>query len=253
MPRFDTATDLEQHNLPTSHYGYSAVRMEDLGATEYTLVTLLCDVSVSVAEFKEDLEKCLKEIVKSCKKSPRADNLMIRLIQFNENFYETHGFKLLEQCDLDDYNDCLNVGGWTAAYDATHNAVEATGDFACQLIDQEYTTAVNGVMFILTDGLDNRSKQTPTTIKNAQQKVLQEEKLTEKLITILVGVNVGHPDISAKLSKFKDEAGLTQYEEIANANEKTLAKLAQFVSKSISSVSKSLQTGTASKPISLNV
>ena len=48
-------TSLDQVTLPNSHYGYSATRLEDLGATEYTVVTVACDVSGSTAAFTFDM------------------------------------------------------------------------------------------------------------------------------------------------------------------------------------------------------
>jgi hypothetical protein len=38
MPIFNDTT-LDQITLPNSHYGYSATRLDELGATEYTVVT----------------------------------------------------------------------------------------------------------------------------------------------------------------------------------------------------------------------
>lgn len=45
MPRLD---NMESTKLPTGNYGFSAQRIEDLGASEYTLVTLAVDDSSSV-------------------------------------------------------------------------------------------------------------------------------------------------------------------------------------------------------------
>ena len=105
---------MEQQMLPIGHYGYSATRMDDLGASEYTLVTIVCDVSPSVSSFTNEMEEALREIVKACKYSPRADNLLIRLVTFAGYLDEAHGFKLLERCNLDDYKRCLKIGSATA-------------------------------------------------------------------------------------------------------------------------------------------
>jgi len=67
----------------------------------------------------------------------------------------------------------------------------------------------------------------------------------ESLLTILIGVN----DNSYKsyLETFKDEANLSQYVSVGDATAQKLAKLAAFVSKSISSQSQSLGSGGASQ------
>src|SRR5688500_1244320 len=105
---------LQQQALPTGHYGYSATRLDDLGATEYTLVTIGCDVDPSVGGFVREMEAALREIVKACRFSPRADNLMIRLVTFHGRMEEVHGFKLLERCNPDDYKKVLRIGSATA-------------------------------------------------------------------------------------------------------------------------------------------
>src|SRR5215210_2260937 len=100
-------TSLDQITLPNSHYGYSATRPEELGAAEYTVVTVACDVSGSTAAFTFDMEAAITRIVESCKLSPRADNLLLRLVAFDDTLSEVHGFKLLENCDAADYGGVL--------------------------------------------------------------------------------------------------------------------------------------------------
>ena len=148
--------DLDQRTLPTGHYGYSATRLEDLGASEYTLVTMVNDVSGSVAGFTEEMEAALRQIVQACKLSPRADNLLVRLVTFADRLTETHGFKLLERCNLDDYRGVLRPGGSTALYDAAENAVAATAAYGRQLTGAGF--AANAILFVITDGMDNASR-----------------------------------------------------------------------------------------------
>jgi len=82
MPRLNDDT-LETLKLTGTNFQYSATRIENLGATEYTLVTVVVDTSGSVADFKDELEKCLQKVIEACRKSPRADNLLIRIVTFN--------------------------------------------------------------------------------------------------------------------------------------------------------------------------
>jgi hypothetical protein len=56
-------------------FQFSAIRPEDLGATEYTLVTIVVDITGSIADFADELLKSVKAIIEACKKSPRAENL----------------------------------------------------------------------------------------------------------------------------------------------------------------------------------
>lgn len=56
MPRLDNS-GLEEFNLPTGNFGFSAERIADLGSSEYTLVSIIVDDSGSVAGFKTEMEK----------------------------------------------------------------------------------------------------------------------------------------------------------------------------------------------------
>src|SRR5258707_2075874 len=116
MPKIN-APNRDKVNLPNSHYGYSAPRLDELGATEYTVVTIVCDVSGSTATFTFDMEAVITRIVQACKLSPRADNLLLRLVVFDDTLNELHGFKLLENCDPVDYSGIIRPGGSNAPYD----------------------------------------------------------------------------------------------------------------------------------------
>lgn len=247
MPKIANV-DVENFKLPTSNYGYSAVKPDKLGATEYTLVTIVADESGSVISFKNELEKAVKEIIKSCKYSPRADNLMVRLVNFDHNMREIHGFKPLSECNEADYDNLIRGGGSTSLYDTAQNSIEAEWHYGDKLTKQDYL--VNGIAIVLTDGEDNNSTLTTSNVAKEVLNATQGEHL-ESLVTILVGCNTS-PQLSSYLQKFKDEVGFTQYVDIGNANAKNLAKLAQFVSKSITSQSQALGTGGPSQSLTFN-
>jgi len=234
--------DLDQRTLPTGHYGYSATRLEDLGASEYTLVTMVNDVSGSVAGFTEEMEAALRQIVQACKLSPRADNLLVRLVTFADRLTETHGFKLLERCNLDDYRGVLRPGGSTALYDAAENAVAATAAYGRQLTGAGF--AANAILFVITDGMDNASRLGVRDLREALQNAITSEAL-ESLTSILIGVNVSDARVGGYLQDLKTNAGFTEYVEIAQASARTLARLADFVSRSIAAQSRSLGSGGA--------
>ena len=239
-------TQLDHVVLPNSHYGYSATRLDDLGATEYTIATIVADVSGSTAAFIFDMESAIARIVTACKLSPRADNLLLRLIAFDNSLSELHGFKLLENCHLSDYSGVLKSGGSTALYDATENAVASTTNYAHKLAAGDF--AANAIVFVITDGEDNASKTSAKAVKKAFDDAIQSEAL-ESIVSVLIGVNVTNPHVSMHLKGFHADAGFTQYVELDKADAKTLARLAEFVSQSISAQSQALGTGGASQPL----
>lgn len=237
-------SQLIQHK--TGHFGFSAVGLDDLGASEYTLVTIVADRSGSTQGFQQAMEKVLKELAKACVRSDRADNLMIRLVAFEDFAEEVHGFKLLSQINQADYDGVLHPGGMTALYDAAVDAIEATTNYAEVLAKQDYMT--NGFVVVITDGMDNRSKMTPAKVKEALTKAVKSEFL-ESIMSILVAVNVGDSSVKTALQDFNTTVGFTQYVELNDADEKTFAKMANWLSQSVSSQSSALGTGGPSQSI----
>lgn len=223
---------------------YSGVRPEDLGATQYTLVTIVCDKTGSLSGFENDLMQSIKTAITACKKSPRAENLLIRFTTFNNSVTEEHGFKLLSQIDVDNDYKLLNCDGMTALYDASYEGVGATLEYAKTLVDQDFDC--NGIVFIITDGADNKSVNNVADVNRIIGSAVKEEKI-ESLLTILVGINDGQ--CKQYLDDFKDKAGITQFVSVGEITPGKLAKLAAFVSKSVSSQSQSLGTGGPSQPL----
>lgn len=240
MPKL---TDMQNLTIPgNGNFQFSAIRPDKLGATEYTLVTIVVDVSWSVSDFSNELLDCIKAIITACQQSARADNLMVRLNLFNEHLTEVHGFLPLNQLKPDQYQP-LSCSGSTALYDATFDAIAATNTYAKILFDQDFD--VNAAVYIITDGEDNRSHVLREQIAKQVRDAAHDEFL-ESLISVLVGVNTGNGTSAGYLQLFRDEAALTQFIDIAQASPDALAQLAAFVGKSISTQSQALGTGQAS-------
>jgi hypothetical protein len=230
-----------------SGYKFSATKIKDLGAAEYTLATIVMDASSSVEGFAVQLEQALKTIFKACDKSPRKDNLMLRLTQFASRLTELHGFKLLGTIQEKDYDNVLQLGGSTALFDAMDEAIQATGTYGKQLTSQDFL--VNAIVVVVTDGENNCSNIfDPTQVKKTLQSIRRAENL-ESLLLILVGVTNDNVSLNTYLQTVKDDTGCDQYVSIGNATPGRIAKLAEFVSQSISSTSSALGTGKASAPL----
>lgn len=96
-----TDSQMISHSLSGEHYGFSAIDLNELGATRYTLVTIVVDESPSVSSFKKEMEECIKNTIESCK-GTYADYLLVRVVAFNSNLREIHGFKMLQDCSPSD-------------------------------------------------------------------------------------------------------------------------------------------------------
>ena len=243
MPKFAA----DPNGIVPSTFGYTTVDIDTLGASEYTLVGIVTDCSGSVSPFARDEENAIKSVIEACRKSPRADNLMLRYTVFDDRIDERHGFKLLMDCNAGDYDNSIRAGGMTALYDAAIDGADALARYGRDLQKNDFT--VNGILFVITDGESNAGKNiSPASVKKAVEQGLQSECL-ESLVTILIGVNVQNPSIASHLQTLAREAGFTKYVQLKDASPATLAKLAQFVSQSISSQSQSLGTGGPSQQL----
>lgn len=240
----DSRNGMEFHAIDGGTFQFSAVRPEELGAAEYTLVTIVTDTTGSVSGFEQELRSAVIDAVRACGRSPRADNLLVRFVSFNTDVQEGHGFKTLRQINPQQDYAPFQCDGMTALYDATKEAVSATDVYAKILTDNDFD--VNGIVFIITDGMDNRSRYDRADVGAAIQKVKRDEYL-ESLLVILIGVNAD--ECSDWLDEFHKEAGLSQYVDIREFDATQGAKLAEFISKSTSAQSQSLGTGGPSETL----
>ena len=231
--------DLEIVNIPNTPFQYSMVSPENLTATQYTLAPFVVDTSGSVAGYKDDLIKALNTAIDACRKSPTAENILVRTIAFNDSITEVHGFTELSK--IKDYTESdLDTQGCTSLYDAIYSAIGATVDYAKKLQDNFYS--VNAIMFIITDGMDNRSTYKASNIADLVKSIVQKEQVGFMNI-VLVGINESQ-NVKMYLDDFKKEANIGQYISIGDATPAKFAHLGGLISKSVSSSSQSLANGT---------
>jgi hypothetical protein len=254
MPILNDDT-LEQNTLPTSHYGYTATKPDELGATEYTLATVVLDISGSTSGFRAEMEEVFKATVRACRQSPRADNLLLRAVVFADRMEELHGYKLLSNINEGDYAGVLsgpkkpNVGVSTALYDASLNAVEAMTAYAQTLKQPGYDFDSNAIVVVITDGMDTDSRASANSVGKALKNPVNDEVL-ESVRSILIKINVNDPTAKRYLADFEQKAGFDQSIDAGDADDKTIAKVSEFVSKSISAQSQALSTGGPSQSLS---
>jgi uncharacterized protein YegL len=252
MPKYkDDDTAIVKHNA--GHFGFSAVQVTgNLLDNEYTLVTVVVDRSGSTSGFQQAMEGVLKEIVEACRNSPRADNLLLRVVTFSDDTSEFLPWTLLTSVNADQFDGSLPAGGWTALHDATINGVEGLSNFGRTLIvDHDYK--VNGIVFVITDGEENKSKfKDVKYVRSALAQTIKGENL-ESCVSVLIAVNNTDPAAASALKEFNEEAGFTHFIDLKDASKKTLEKVAKFVSDSISSQSQALGSGGPSKAINPSV
>lgn len=247
MPIFDD-DDQDSFNATGSGFAFSGVKAVDAAklATEYTLVGIAADRSGSLSGFDRQIEALIINSLEGCQKSPRVDNLLARVMAYSTSREELHGFRPLADCHLANYQNSIHTGGCTVLYDASVDMIDSVATYGKKLRDEE--VMANGIVVIITDGYDEGSKLSVNEVQAAIERARRSESL-ESVLTILIGLNVQNPVISRKLTEFKDKAGIDQYIEANDATPATFAKVAKFISTSVSSQSQALGTGGPSKPI----
>jgi uncharacterized protein YegL len=252
MPRLAQA-DLETQNVGT--FQFSGVRAAKLSASEYTIVTVAEDISGSIGGSEKILNECKIAAIKACQHSPRASYLLLRNFQFNHEVKpETHGFIPLADIDADKDYPVLRAGGGTALYDALYSGIASANQYGkTTLVDNDF--ACNAITFVITDGWDESSKMGVADILAELERVSKAEEIESHMV-VLVGINASY--CKDKLDKLIDglqskslHKTFCQFVDAGDATPANLAKLASFISKSISSQSSSLGTGGPSQPLTI--
>ena len=237
---------LDQFEVPGANFGFTGANFDNIGAMDQTLYGLVVDESGSTSPFRPEMIKAIQATVASLEKSPRADNLMFRMSCFSNDIREIHGYKPLKDCHVGHYADVFEQAGQTSLYDATLEMSESMRVYAENLAENSYIA--NGIIVVITDGLDLGSTHGPNDVRKSFEEMIQGEHL-ESLMTILIGVNIEDDHVKQKLELYKEEAGFTDFHYIKDATEKSMAKWANFVSRSVTSQSQHLGSGGPSQSL----
>lgn len=122
--------------------------------------------------------------------------------------------------------------------------------YAEELSDLDFLT--NGITYVITDGGENCSVATVKMIKDELRKSVTGE-IMESHLSILIGIDTGCGGVKKALADFQNETGMDKFIWAGEATRGKLAKLAEFVSQSISSTSQALGTGGPSQQISATI
>lgn len=243
-----SSNDLNNFVIPGTNFGYTGVPIDDLASIDNTIVTSFFDESGSTRRYATDMEKCIQEIVKSLRHCPAADKLIYRQVHFDNQIREYHGFKSLVDCNESDYEGCWSGGGTTNLYGCAEEVIRTTIDYAEEQSKKRYN--VNAIIYGITDGCHytpGEPEFTEDKVKEAMRTAIDCEAL-ESIMTILIGVNDDHR-IQKNLEQFASNVGFTQYVPMKEADEKSLAKLGNFISQSVQSQSSCLGTGGPSQSL----
>lgn len=71
MPKLLNVNTMQTVTLGAGNFQFSGIRPENLGATEYTLVTIVVDTTSSAFDFKDDLLNAVKAAIATCRQTRR--------------------------------------------------------------------------------------------------------------------------------------------------------------------------------------
>jgi hypothetical protein len=242
--------DENMSSFDTGGIQFSAVKIDRLMSSSYTLVNIGIDTTGSVWNHTKSIQKMVKDIIEGCRKCPRVDNLMIRIIEFNSgNINEIHGFKTFNLINVDDYKEPIATGT-TNLIDAGYDGLSGIDIYSTELSNNDFES--NGLNILITDGMDNISKYTCKDISNKINEINRKEKL-ESLLNILIGLTDKNAtdfekmEVKEALEKFKVECNFDAYIDVDDMSAENFAKIAKFIVNSVSSQSSSLGSGGPSQ------
>jgi uncharacterized protein YegL len=252
MPKFTDSDTPQLQSHTAGHFGFTAVNLDDLEASGYTLATIACDRSGSTRGFQQPMEAALKAAIESLK--PIGEEVMVRVLAFDSTCEEIHGFVPLADIDPSRYDGILNPRGMTALFDACINGAEAAAEYGRQLLADHFKA--NGILIVITDGMNNSGKFPAETFPNNRDvprvaeafSLPQHKECLESFQTILIAVNVQDSGVKPILESFHKEAGFsTDLIALNDASPETISKIGKFISASVSSTSQALGSNAPSQ------
>jgi len=197
---------------------------EDIQVDDTVNAVFVVDVSPSVSGYIHELNHALNEFAVTMQQSHIADRLLVSVIEFNENVKVKSGFQPINQVHDFQFKP---YGGGTALYDATLMGLKLATDYRNNLEASGVTTKT--LLFIITDGEDNRSKNQANVVNKMLNQILGNERNAFSFVTVLFGVGD-----SASFSRAKLEMGIQHLAQVG-ATGTEIKKMIGFISRSISS------------------
>jgi uncharacterized protein YegL len=225
----ETATLLTGHLGAVVVAGAAGTALEDIQASDVTLITVLIDASSSIAT--ANLEQAVRDgqnlLVDAFAGAKEAPSILMALWTFNQDLTVRHSFLPVGDAEhLDDksYRGC----GSTRLYDGWCDALASNVAYAQRLRDGG--TPTRSVVVVITDGADYGSKRTAGECARLSRELLRSEQF------ILAFVGVGDDTDFRKVARSMGVPdGCVAVQKDVRASE--LRKLFQMISQSAIRVS----------------
>lgn len=201
---------MDQELDVTGIVGKAAVNFDpdSIATSETVLITLVIDTSGSVHSFESELKSCINGYVEEMRKSHHANKILVQVIKFNSTV-TIEGFKPIASLDPIEFHP----NGSTALYDATIVALDNSLKYQENLVDVGVSAKL--IVFIVTDGNDNESKNSPAKAKALVDQLIVNEANMNDFTSILVGVGESN---RRNFEKAAREMGISQVKVISDSS-----------------------------------
>lgn len=171
--------------------GAAGKDLEDITASDVTLVTVLIDASSSIGD--RGLEKAVREgqnaLLDAFAGAKDRDAVLLACWTFNGAMDVVHSYVPVPDATRFDTKN-YRAGGSTALYDAWCTALAANVAYAQRLRDGG--TPTRSVVVVVTDGEDVGSKRTAADCARISRDLLASELFTLALVGVGADVNFEH-------------------------------------------------------------
>lgn len=166
------------HNLNNvTLAGAAGIPADDLAMTSATLYVRIIDESASMSIYRHELIDAANEELKALEDSKAANDLLMSTWVFSDKPKVLHSYVPLADVIRLDSNNYRADGPSTALYDTVRDAITSTVAYAQSLRDSG-VNPLKVVVLILTDGEDNSSVTTVSTINSLITDLIRQEFYT---------------------------------------------------------------------------
>lgn len=222
-----------QNDQTTTDYGYGGYdnySPDAIGVDEVINVIFVVDVSSSVMNYADELDKAFNDFKNEMSSSTKlAGKVFVSKVLFASDIKERSGFQPVNI--VPDFSFAKQIGGMTALYSATKDALEN----AILYRDTVESGGINAktLLFVITDGDDNQSPNgTADQVKSIIDSLNKDERSFNSFFSILFGVGTER-DVFEKAYKNMGFHALATLSDSA----KDIRRMINIISASVSSMS----------------
>jgi uncharacterized protein YegL len=200
---------------------------EEIQVDETINAVFIVDTSGSIGSYVKDLNFAFNDFTQTMQKSHVADRLFVSIVEFDEDVRIRTGFQPITNIPPMDFSKKL--GGATSLYDAVILGLKNALEYRENLENSGVETKT--LIFVITDGDDNNSKNPAHIVKQKLDQIKKNEKSAFSFTSILFGVGN-----DADFERARNEMGIEHLAKVGTSG-KDMRKMIGFISQSISSVS----------------